>query len=65
MSFWIKVDVCQSGEVTATTYNEDSTGGPKNSIRFHTGSTVSQALWALASSMVTIKAETVGQKERK
>lgn len=59
MSFWIKVDVDEKGEVVATTFDVSITGEPRNSIRKRSASTVSQVLRKLAAAMVTAKAETV------
>lgn len=60
MAFWIKVDVEEAGGVTVSTYDRDSIGNPRSMIRVRRGSTVSQALRALATAMVTAKAEMVG-----
>lgn len=57
MSFWIKVDVLESGDVNVTTYDRDITGSPRNPIRHRCASTVSQALRLLAAAMVTATAE--------
>jgi len=65
MAFWIKVDVRAKGHVEATTYETLSNGqiNTGNALRTRTGTTVSQALRALAASMVHATAETVGQKK--
>ncbi len=63
MSFWIKVDVAESGIVTVRTYDTYPSGGPCNPLRERTGATVSQALRALAAAMVYAKAETVGAEK--
>ncbi len=63
MSFWIKVDVRQTGEVAATTYDMNSSGDPGMSIRTRTGATVSQALRSMAAAMVYVTAEPV-KKEK-
>jgi hypothetical protein len=52
MSFWIHVDVCEKGEVTATTYDLNAAGSPRSQIRVRRGTTVSQALRSLAAAMV-------------
>ena len=65
MSFWIKIDVAETGSVKATTYSESASGNPLNPIRARTGATVSQALRNMATALVYAKAETVGTKEPK
>lgn len=64
MSFWIYVDVCEKGEVKATTYSNSAGGNPSSPIRSRTGTTVSQVLRAMAAAMVTAKAETIKPKEQ-
>ena len=61
MSFWIKVDVIQTGQVIARTFSCDSLGAAAGSVlRERRATTVSQVLRSLAASMVTAKAEKVG-----
>lgn len=60
MMFWIKVEVKQSGQVIATTFDLNYSNDPRSAIRSRSGATVSQALRELAKAMVTAKAETVG-----
>jgi hypothetical protein len=64
MSFWIRVDVIESGDVIATTYSQSSSGNPCSAIRKRHGSTVSQALRSLAAAMVTAKAETIDERKQ-
>jgi hypothetical protein len=60
MSFWIKVDVFQTGIVRAQTFASDNFGKPGGSaLRVREATTVSQVLRALAAIMVTAKAETI------
>ena len=61
--FWIKVDVQEKGDVEVTTYGLNASGFPytERPIRKRHGTTVSQALRALAASMVYAEAETVGK----
>ena len=51
MSFWIKIDVAETGRVIATTFNENISGDPRVAVRKCEGATVSQALRMMASVM--------------
>lgn len=64
MSFWIKVDVCEKGDVTATTYDMSASGNPINPIRVRKGSTASQALRLMAAAMVHATAENIAASEK-
>ena len=65
MSFWIKIDVCEKGDVVATTYENGASGYPQNRLRERRAATVSQALRSMAAAMVKAKAETLAQQQGK
>ena len=51
MSFWIRVTVNPNGLVSATTYSESTGGKPLNQLKTSCGTSVSQALRAMAADM--------------